>query len=79
MIETLFVHNVSILYYEGPFSLLKQLIRLKLKPNLAMQIAKNGHNLVLKNHTQLKRAQTLIDIVNDMLIKKRFNSLEKNG
>ena len=71
MIETLFVHNVSIIYYEGPFSLLKQLIRLKLKPNLAKQIANNGRNLVLKNHTQLKRAETLIDIVNDMLIKKR--------
>ena len=70
MIETLFVHNVSIIYYEGPFSLLKQLVRLKLKPNLARQIAKNARNLVLKNHTQLKRAETLVEIVNDILIKK---------
>ena len=62
-IETLFAHNVSAIYYEGPLSLIYQLIRLKIKPNLPKQIAQNAHNIVNENHTQIHRANELIKLV----------------
>jgi len=65
-IKTLFVHNVSILYFDGPLSLIKQLIRIKLRPNLVRMIAQNAYETVQKSHTQLSRAKYLIKLVNNL-------------
>ena len=65
-IETLFAHNVSAIYYDGPLTLIYQLIKLKIKKNLYKQIAKNAYNIVHENHTQLHRANTLIKLVEEL-------------
>ena len=67
MIETLFVHNVSILYYDGPLSLIKQLIRIKIKPDLVKKISENAYEIVNKNHTQISRAKYLIKLVEELI------------
>lgn len=65
-IETLFAHNVSAIYYEGPLSLIYQLIRLKIKPNISKKIAENAYAIVHKNHTQIHRANKLIELVEEL-------------
>ncbi len=69
-IETIFANNVSIIYYDGFFSLLYQLLRLKLKPNLYKKISKNAKNIVLNHHTEKIRAKYLISLIKLELLKK---------
>lgn len=69
MIETLFAENVSILYFDGPFSLIKQLIRIRLRPSLIEMIASNAYQIVQRNHTQAIRAKNLIQLVNNLTTK----------
>ena len=63
-LETIFAHNVSAIYYDNLFSLIYQLIRLILKPNLHKTIAKNAYEIVNNHHTQISRAKELIRRVN---------------
>lgn len=63
-LETIFAHNVSAIYYDNLFSLIYQLIRLILKPNLHKTIAKNAYEIVINHHTQITRAKELIRLVN---------------
>lgn len=66
MLETLFANNVSILFFDGPVSLIKQLIRIKLRPNLVKMIAQNAYETVQKSHTQISRAKYLIKLVKSL-------------
>ena len=63
-LETIFAHNVSAIYYDNFFSLIYQLIRLILKPNLHKTIAENAYEIVINHHTQISRAKELIRLVN---------------
>ena len=69
-LETIFAHNVSAIYYDNLFSLIYQLIRLILKPNLHKTIAKNAYEIVINHHTQISRAKELIRLVNLKIIFK---------
>lgn len=65
-IETIFAHNVSALYFRGPFDLIYQILRLILKPDLINLISKNANHIVMNNHTQKNRAKTLIEEVSKL-------------
>lgn len=71
-IETIFAHNVSAVYYSDTFSLIYQIIRLKLKPDLRKKIANNAYNIVMKNHTEVVRARKIIALVEKHRLKNKF-------
>ncbi len=65
-IETIFAHNVSVVYYEGLFDLIYQLIKLKMQPNKYKEVASNAYEIVINNHTEKNRASYLIQLINDL-------------
>ena len=66
-IETIFAHNVSAIYFEGPLDLIYQVIRLYFKPKLRKLIADNAYQIVIKNHTEKVRAKYLLDNVENLI------------
>lgn len=65
-IETIFAHNVSAIYYDGFFSLIINLIKLKVRPQLYKKIASNSFKIVSENHTENARAKYLIKLINQL-------------
>ena len=64
MLEKIFTHNQSIIFYTNIFSLIKELFLIIIDKNKIEKIAKNSYQIIKKNHTVEKRVQRLIEIVN---------------
>ena len=63
MLEKIFTHNQSIIFYTNIFSLIKELFLIIIDKNKIEKIAKNSYQIIKKNHTVEKRVQRLIEIV----------------
>lgn len=64
MIESIFKHNESIIYYKGPFSLIWEILVLNFNPYKQKRIASKALKIVTDSHTSVQRALQLIIILN---------------
>ena len=71
MLEKLFTHNESIIFYTNIFSLLKQLFLILKNKKKIKRIAENSYHIIKNQHTVEKRVETLIKLVEDFKIKKK--------
>jgi hypothetical protein len=65
-LEKLFKHNHNIIIYRNRFSLIIELIKLVMNKNKIKNIAKNGYDIVIREHTAKARVKYLIDEVNNL-------------
>ena len=65
MLEKIFSHNESIIFYNNIFSLIKQLFLIFKDKKKIQRIAKNSYKIIKESHTVEKRVEKLIGIVND--------------
>jgi hypothetical protein len=63
MVETIFKHNVHIVYYKGPFSLVWEILVLLCDPSKQTRIGLNALKLVLEGHTSIQRARQLVSLI----------------
>ena len=71
MLEKIFIHNESIIFYTNIFSLIKQLFLILKDKKKIKRISENSYYIIKKNHTVEKRVNTLIKLVNE------FNTEDK--
>ena len=60
MLEKIFTHNESIIFYTNIFSLIKQLFLILKDKEKIQRIAQNSYQIIKKNHTVEKRVERLI-------------------
>ena len=65
MLEKIFTHNESIIFYSDIFSLIKQLFLILRDQKKIKRIAQNSYHIIKNNHTVEKRVERLIEIVDD--------------
>ena len=63
MLEKIFTHNESIIFYTNIFSLIKQLFLILKDKKKIQRIAQNSYQIIKNNHTVEKRVERLIEIV----------------
>ena len=63
MLEKIFTHNESIIFYTNIFSLIKQILIILINKEKIQRIAQNSYQIIQKNHTVEKRVERLIEIV----------------
>ena len=71
MLEKIFTHNESIIFYTNIFSLIKQLFLLLKDKKKIKRISENSYYIIKNNHTVEKRVDTLIKLVSE------FNTEDK--
>ena len=71
MLEKIFTHNESIIFYSNIFSLIKQIFLLLKDKKKIKRISKNSYFIIKNNHTVEKRVDTLIKLVSE------FNTQDK--
>ena len=72
MLEKIFTHNESIIFYTNIFSLIKEIFLILKDKKKIEKIAQNSYQIIKKNHTVQKRVERLIDIVDDYQSKLLF-------
>tara|TARA_B100000212_G_C27003805_1_gene376109 strand:+ start:90 stop:551 length:462 start_codon:yes stop_codon:yes gene_type:complete len=65
MLEKIFTHNESIIFYTNFFSLIKQLFLIFKDKKKIKRISQNSYHIIKNNHTVEKRVERLIDLVNN--------------
>lgn len=65
MLEKIFTHNESIIFYTNIFSLIKQLFLILKDKKKIKRISQNSYHIVKNNHTVEKRVERLINLVNN--------------
>ena len=65
-LEKIFKHNQNIIIYRNRLSLIIELFKLVLNKTKINKIAKNGYDIVIKEHTTKARVKYLIDAVNNL-------------
>ncbi|MCR8538762.1 MAG: glycosyltransferase [Prochlorococcus marinus CUG1439] len=65
MLEKIFTHNESIIFYTNIFSLIKQLFLILKDKKKIKRIAENSYHIIQNKHTVEKRVQRLIEIVDN--------------
>ena len=68
MLEKIFTHNESIIFYTNIFSLIKQLLLILKDKKKIKRISENSYYIIKNNHTVEKRVEKLIKLV------KEFNN-----
>jgi len=63
MLEKIFTHNESIIFYTNFFSLIKQLFLILKDKKKIKRISENSYHIIKNNHTVEKRVETLIKLV----------------
>ena len=63
MLEKIFTHNESIIFYTNFFSLMKQLFLILKDKKKIKRISENSYYIIKNNHTVEKRVETLIKLV----------------
>jgi len=72
MLEKIFTHNKSIIFYTNIFSLIKELFLILKDKKKIQKIGKNAHEIIKNNHTVEKRVESLIEIVDNYQSKLLF-------
>ena len=65
MLEKIFTHNESIIFYTNIFSLFKQLFLILKDKKKIKRISENSYYIIKKNHTVEKRVEKLIKLVHE--------------
>ena len=63
MLEKIFNHNESIIFYTNIFSLIKQIFLILKDKEKIQRISQNAYYIIKKNHTVEKRVEKLNEIV----------------
>jgi len=72
MLEKIFTHNQSIIFYTNIFSLIKEIFLILKDKKKIEKIARNSYQIIKKYHTVEKRVERLIEIVDDYKAKFYF-------
>ena len=70
MLEKIFTHNESIIFYTNIFSLIKQLLLILRNRKKVKRIAQNSYFIIKNNHTVEKRVEKLIELVENFKLSK---------
>ena len=65
MLENIFTHNESIIFYSNIFSLIKELFLILKDKRKIKRISQNSYHIIKNNHTVEKRVERLIGLVDN--------------
>lgn len=78
MLDKIFTHNESIIYYSNFFSLIKQLFLIFFDRNKIDRISQNSYYIIQNFHTVEKRVEKLIEIVENFNFSENKNEYLNN-